>query len=94
MSKYKIEFIDNEPTNFDKAYAIIKAKLPCDLKTKQNAHKWIQGLLAKQHTAKIVILEGKKCCPICNGIQENTFNGNAYYCPYCAQKIKDTDNGK
>jgi len=89
MSKYKVEFIDNEPNNFDKAYLLIKTKMPVSLDQKQNAHKWIQGLLAKQHTAKIVTLDGKKCCPICNGVQENTYKGNPYYCAYCGQKVQE-----
>ena len=89
MSKYKIQVIETEANNFDKAYMIIKSKMPFDLKSKQTAHKYIQGLLAKTHAVKLITLGGRKCCPTCNGVQNNIFNGNKYYCPYCGQKVQD-----
>ena len=86
----KIKVLDKEATAFDQAYnylVVIQGKKI--EKIKKNATMLMQSLLMTQHTCEIIELEGKKCCPRCHGIQENTFKGNAYFCPYCGQKIQD-----
>lgn len=89
----KIKVLDKEATAFDKAFnylTVIEGKKP--EKLKKNANMIMQSLLMTQHTCKIVVLQDKKCCPRCHGIQENTFKGNAYFCPYCGQKIQEVKN--
>lgn len=91
----KINILQKEPNNQDKALsALLFYAKNVPTKTKENIQNILADQLMKEHTIAIVELENKKCCPRCNGVQPNLFNGNEYHCPYCGQKIQDVEVGK
>ena len=88
----KTEIIEKEANSYDKALAILtadKRKVKYSQKDYNYSIEWLRRLTIKTHC---VYLTSKNGCPSCNGLQKDLFNGNAYHCPYCGQKVKAREN--
>ena len=86
MAEYKINIIDKEPTLADKALSgLLHYAKGMDKRTKENVQNILADQLMKEHTIKLVRLEGHICCPRCRGVQIPLYE--TYHCPFCGQKV-------